>query len=171
MAGQVSAGCGSGRRGALGDHGCGRRRRRWGRRAELAGKIAGVSQTAKLGWVIVYVPDVEEALSFYERAFGLARTFVDASASFGQLDTGSTSLAFATEERAGREFEGDFQRARLDRDPFNVELCLIFDDVTAAFRHAVASGCTPLAEPERKPHGQTASFVRDPFGTLVEIAS
>jgi catechol 2,3-dioxygenase-like lactoylglutathione lyase family enzyme len=76
--------------------------------------------------VIVYVRDVEKALSFYERAFGLTRTFVDASASFGQLDTGSTALGFVTEARANSEFEGDFQRARLDSEPFNVELCLIF---------------------------------------------
>jgi hypothetical protein len=52
-----------------------------------------------------------------------------------------------------------------------VELCPVFDDVPTALRHAVASGCTPLDEPERKPHGRTTSFARDPFGTLAEIAS
>jgi lactoylglutathione lyase len=130
-----------------------------------------VPETGQLGWVILYVPDVEEALSFYERAFGLTRTFVDATASFGQLDTGATALAFATEERASAELPGGFQQARATDPPFNVELCLVFEDVDAAFRHAVASGCTPLAEPERKPHGQTTSFVRDPFGNLVAIAS
>jgi len=53
------------------------------------------------------------------------------------------------------------------------ELALVFDDVPAAFEHAVASGCTPLAEPTLKPHspGQTVGWVRDPFGTLIEIAS
>ncbi|CAN5598844.1 hypothetical protein BH20ACT17_BH20ACT17_17900 [soil metagenome] len=64
------------------------------------------------------------------------------------------------------------QPAAGDR-PFNVELALVFDDVPAAFEHAVASGCTPLAEPALKPHGpgQTVGWVRDPFGTLIEIAS
>jgi catechol 2,3-dioxygenase-like lactoylglutathione lyase family enzyme len=130
-----------------------------------------VTQRATLGWVIVYVPDVKAALSFYERAFGLTQGFIDASASFGQLETGTTALAFATEERMSEEFDGEFERARIERPPFNVELCLVFDDVEAAFRHAVACGCTPRAEPEHKPHGQTASYVRDPFGTLIEIAS
>jgi lactoylglutathione lyase len=129
-----------------------------------------MAQQAQLGWVIVYVPDVEAALEFYERAFGLRRTFVDASSSFGQLETGSTALAFASEARASSEL-GDFQRASLIADPCNVELCLVFDDVDEAFRHAVDSGCVPLAEPERQPYGQTTSFVRDPFGTLVNIAS
>jgi lactoylglutathione lyase len=130
-----------------------------------------VPETGRLGWVILFVPDVEEALAFYERAFGLKRTLVDATASFGQLDTGATALAFSTEERATRELPGGFQPARPDQQPFNVDLCLVFDDVDAAFRHAVAEGCTPIAEPEHKPHGQTVGFVRDPFGNLAEIAS
>jgi lactoylglutathione lyase len=130
-----------------------------------------VPETGRLGWVILFVPDVEEGLAFYERAFGLKRTFVDATATFGQLDTGSTALAFATEERASRELPGGFLPARPDNKPFNVELCLVFDDVESAFRHAVEAGCTPVAEPEHKPHGQTVSFVRDPFGNLVDISS
>ena len=45
------------------------------RRPERA-SIAGMTETAKLGWVIVYVPDVEAAIAFYEQAFGLERGFV-----------------------------------------------------------------------------------------------
>jgi lactoylglutathione lyase len=130
-----------------------------------------MTEAGRLGWVIVYVSDVEQALAFYERAFGLTRRFVVPGASYGELDTGSTTLAFASEEQARSVLKGDFQRPSLDRDPFNVELALVFDDVEAAFRHAVASGCTPLAEPEDKPQGQTVAYVRDPFGTLVEIAT
>ena len=36
-----------------------------------------MSEQATLGWVIVYVPDVERAVDFYERAFGLRRAFVE----------------------------------------------------------------------------------------------
>jgi hypothetical protein len=43
----------------------------------------------------------------------------------------------------------------------NVEICLVFDDPVAAFRHAVATGCVPVAEPAAEPHGQTTGFVRD----------
>jgi uncharacterized glyoxalase superfamily protein PhnB len=52
-----------------------------------------------------------------------------------------------------------------------VEICLVFDDPVAAFDHAVAAGCTSLARPVPKPHGQTSGFLRDPFGTLIEVAS
>ena len=123
------------------------------------------------GWVVVYVPDVRDALRFYETAFGLTATFVDESASFGQLDTGATALAFCSEERAAREIRGSFRHGSLDHDPANFELVLVYEDVDDAFRRAVTAGCTPVAEPEVKPHGQTAGFVRDPYGTLVEIAS
>lgn len=128
-------------------------------------------EAAKLGWVIVYVPDVVAALDFYERAFGLRRTFVNAAADFGQLDTGQTALSFASRTRAEHEIGGTYQLPDPHEDPFNLEICLVFDDPVVAFRHAVATGCASIVEPAAKPHGQTTGFVRDPWGTLIEIAS
>ena len=128
-------------------------------------------ETARLGWVIAYVPDVEAAIAFYERAFGLARRFVAEEGSYGELDTGSTTLAFASEELGTSNFDGGVQRPRAEDAPFNVEIALVFDDVEAAFAHATDSGCTALAAPQQKPQGQLVGYVRDPFGTLVEIAS
>ena len=77
-----------------------------------------MSERATLGWVIVYVPEVERAVAFYERAFGLTRAFVDPTGNFGQLDTGSTALAFAAEALAdghlphGRAAAGPGRAAR-----------------------------------------------------------
>jgi lactoylglutathione lyase len=126
-------------------------------------------ESARLGWVIVYVPDVEEALSFYERAFGMTRRF--AVGTYGELDTGSTRLGFAAESLGEENLGSASGVQRPDGKPFNVELALVFDDVDAAFAHAVESGCTPLAEPKDKPQGQRVGWVRDPFGTLLEIAT
>lgn len=128
-------------------------------------------QTAKLGWIIIYVPDVEEAVAFYERAFGLARTFVDPSGQFGQLDTGTTALAFASDELGASNVPQGVRRPASHEPTAGMELALVFDDVPAAFAHAVDQGCTPLAEPQAKPHGQTVGYVRDPWSTLIEIAS
>src|SRR2546430_5546292 len=100
-----------------------------------------MSDTAKLGWIIVYVPDVAQALDFYGRAFDLATDFIDERASFGQLATGATALAFATEERARAEIGGPFRLGRRDDEPGNVEICLVFDEPVAAFDRAVAAGC------------------------------
>jgi lactoylglutathione lyase len=126
---------------------------------------------ATLGWVIVYVPDVRAALAFYGRAFGLQTGYVDPHATFGQLETGSTALSFATEERARRELRGPFRPGRAEEEPCNVEVCLVFPDPVAAFERAVAAGCAPLTRPAPNPHCQVSGFVRDPYGTLVEIAS
>ena len=128
-------------------------------------------ETGRLGWVIVYVSSVEQALAFYERAFGLARKFIDETGNFGELDTGATTLAFLSEQIAGSSLEGGFQRGTPDAPPCNIELCLVFDDVAAAYEHAVSAGCAPLKAPALKPWGQTVAYVRDPFGTLVEVAS
>jgi lactoylglutathione lyase len=129
-----------------------------------------MTETAKLGWVIAYVPDVTAAIEFYEKSFGLERNFVAEDASFGELDTGATKLAFASEQLGDSHFEGGFMRPDPGR-PFNVEVALIFDDPRAAFARAVENGASALSEPAEQPWGQVVAYVRDPFGTLVEIAS
>lgn len=130
-----------------------------------------MTERARLGWVIVYVPDVEDAVALYERAFGLKRRFVSEEGDYGELDTGATTLAFTSEGLAQSNLPGGFRRPDLEGEPFNVEIALVFDDVEAAFAHAVAAGCLPLVPPKNKPWGQLAAYVRDPFGTLVELAA
>jgi lactoylglutathione lyase len=125
--------------------------------------------TAQLGWVIVYVPDVAAAIGFYEQAFGLERKTLAPDATFGELQTGATTLAFASEELAESNFEGGFERPA--ERPFNFEIALVFDDPEAAFARAVETGATVVAEPKRKPWGQLVGYVRDPFGALVEVCS
>jgi predicted enzyme related to lactoylglutathione lyase len=49
-----------------------------------------MTEKARLGWVIAYVPDVAAAIEFYEKAFGLERAFIAPDASFGELSTGET---------------------------------------------------------------------------------
>ena len=119
--------------------------------------------TAKLGWVIVYVPDVEAAIGFYERSFGLKRRTLAPDASFGELDTGETRLSFATEELGGSHFEQGFRRP--------ARLGLAHRHVEAAFAQALENGASALTEPKRTPWGQTIAYVRDPFGTLLELAT
>jgi len=120
-----------------------------------------------LGWVIVYVEEPEAAAAFYERVFGMPVEF--AVGDYAQLDTGSTKLGFASYDLGSKNFEGGVQRA--DGPPFNVELALVHEDVDGAFAHAVQAGCEALAEPQDKPQGQRVAYVRDPFGTLLELAT
>jgi uncharacterized glyoxalase superfamily protein PhnB len=52
-----------------------------------------------------------------------------------------------------------------------MEITLVADDVDAVYAQALEAGCTSLAAPEHKPQGQRVAYVRDPFGTLVELAT
>jgi predicted enzyme related to lactoylglutathione lyase len=125
----------------------------------------------KLSWVIVYVPDVQAALSLYETAFGLTRKFVTPDATYGELDTGGTTLAFAHDSLGDSNFDGGVERAGLDRKPGNVELAFTTENVDFAADHAVEAGCTLLKAPAVQGHGQTVGWIRDPWGTLIEIAT
>jgi lactoylglutathione lyase len=125
----------------------------------------------RLGWVIAYVDDPTAAGAFYQQTFGLKPEFEAPDGSYAQLDTGPTRLAFASYALADGNFPGGVLRAPQDGPPPNVEITLVADDVDGAFARAVEAGCAPLATPHDAPHGQRVSYLRDPFGTLVEIAS
>jgi lactoylglutathione lyase len=125
----------------------------------------------RLGWVIVYVDEPPAAAEFYERTFGLRQEFVAPGGSYAQLDTGATKLAFASYELAEKNFPGGVRHAGADGPPPNVEVTLVHDDVEAAYAAALEAGCASLATPEDKPQGQRVAYVRDPFGTLVELAT
>ncbi len=124
-----------------------------------------------LGWVIVYVDSPREASEFYAQTFGLRSEFASSDGAYAQLDTGQTRLAFTSYQQGEENFTGGVRRINGDRQPTNVELALVADDVDAAFETAVQAGCVPLAEPKDEPRGQRVAWVRDPFGTLVELAT
>jgi lactoylglutathione lyase len=113
----------------------------------------------RLGWVIVYVDEPAQAAAFYERTFGLRGEFVAPSGTYAQLDTGPTRLAFAAYELGDGNFPGGVRPAPREGQPPNV------------FARAIEAGCAALAPPSDKPQGQRVAYVRDPFGTLVELAT
>lgn len=125
----------------------------------------------KLGYTIVYVPDVEASLDFYTRAFGLARRFLHESGTYGELDTGATTLAFAAHALGEMNFAGGHVEAHASAKPLGMEIALVTDDVAAAHARALAAGATELAPPLARPWGQVVSYVRCPDGSLVELCT
>lgn len=125
----------------------------------------------KFGYTIVYVKDVAATIDFYERAFGLTRRFVGDDNQYGEMETGETTLSFASNELAQSHYAIRFHPNDPASAPGGVEIALVTPDVEAAFASAVSAGAAPLAEPERKPWGQVVSYVRDLNGVLIEICS
>lgn len=125
----------------------------------------------KLGYTIIYVPDVAASLAFFENAFGLTRRFLHESGTYGELATGETTLAFAAHELGDANFPGGHVAAHSSVQPLGFEVGLVTESVEHAHANALTAGATELAPPSQKPWGQTVSYVRCPDGVLVELCT
>ncbi len=125
----------------------------------------------KFRWVIVYVPDLEATMSFYEKAFGFERRMVSPDGGYGELATGDTRIGFATQSMSEGAISGGVVPLEPQGKPQATEFGFATDDVAGAFKRAVEAGATPVSEPEEKPWGQTVAYVRDLNGMLVEFGT
>ena len=125
----------------------------------------------KLGYTITYVPDVARSLEFFETAFGLRRRFLHESGTYGELETGQTTLSFAAHELGDLNFPGGHVHADESVQPLGMEIALVTDDVPSAHSRAVTAGATELAAPAVKPWGQVVSYLRAPDGILIELCT
>ena len=125
----------------------------------------------KLGYTIIYVPDVAASLAFFEAAFGLPRKFLHESGTYGELDTGATTLSFAAHELGDMNFAGGHVHASSSPQPLGFEIALVTADVHQAHARAVSAGAREMAAPVHKPWGQVVSYVRCPDGVLVELCT
>ena len=125
----------------------------------------------KLGYTIFYVPDVAASLQFFERAFGLKRRFLHESGTYGELETGETTLSFAAHELGCSNFPGGHVQAHSSAKPLGMEIALVTADVAEAHRKAISEGAIELSPPAAKPWGQIVSYVRAPDGCLVELCT
>jgi lactoylglutathione lyase len=125
----------------------------------------------KLGYTIIYVPNVEASLQFFVRAFGMQQKFLHESGDYGELNTGETTLSFASHELGAMNFVHGYVRANESVKPLGVEIALVTDDVRKAHASAIACGASEIAAPKDKPWGQTVSYVRTPDGMLLELCT
>ncbi|HMJ96525.1 MAG TPA: VOC family protein [Thermoleophilaceae bacterium] len=122
-----------------------------------------------LGYCVIHVKDVSASLDFYERAFGLRRRMVD-GALYAEMETGHTLLAFS-ERRFAAKHSGPTMDLDREAPPPGLEIVLVTDDVATLHQRALQAGATHVRDPETKPWGQTASYLRDPDGYLVQLCS
>lgn len=125
----------------------------------------------KFGYTIVYVASVPDALSFYEKAFGFKVRFLHDSKQYGELESGATTLAFASHAMGEMNFGAGYVPVSAAASPPGIELAFVTEDVLAAYDKAIAAGATPVRPPESKPWGQVVAYVRAREGTIVELCS
>jgi lactoylglutathione lyase len=121
----------------------------------------------RLGYVILWVEDLERALRFYTETVGFARK--SRHGDYVELETGATTLALVA-----RSFVRDGLHLELfpaGRESSEIGIVVPQDDVSAAFARMVTAGATSVQPPHEQPWGQIVSYVRDPDGHLVEICS
>ena len=135
--------------------------------------MASEAPAVSLGYVILYVEDVEASLAFYERAFGLARRFFhdDQGKAYGELETGATRLSFASLGLVAGHFGQAPRVSTAGEAPLGFEIALTTPDVQALYDRALAAGASAESPPEIKPWGQTVAYVRDDRGFLVELCT
>jgi lactoylglutathione lyase len=125
----------------------------------------------KFGYTIIYVNNVPSSLAFFETAFGFSKKFIDESGTYGELDTGETTLSFAAHALGASNLSGGYVAADTSVQPLGIEIAFITDSVESAHQQAVAAGAVEIAAPMAKPWGQVVSYLRCPDGTLVELCT
>lgn len=104
----------------------------------------------KFGYTVLYVPHLENALSFYEKAFGLTRKFVAEGGFYRELDTGETTLSFCEEDRLTSEGML-FHPSRPEAAPPAMEIAFVTSEVEEKYQQAIAAGATPVRAPKEAP--------------------
>lgn len=125
-------------------------------------------------YTILYVENVEKTLAFYTEAFGFTQKLLTPEKDYGELDTGSTTLAFAAysvAEYNGIQIQKHRQSGGDAQMPPPFEVAFVTDDIDATWKQALAAGALVVKEPAVKPWGQTVGYVKDINGFLVEVCT
>jgi lactoylglutathione lyase len=125
----------------------------------------------KFSYTIIYVRDVPQAVAFYAKAFNLKQRFIHESNQYAEMETGETTIAFASNQLAQSNLPSGFEENSLLNLPHGMEIGFVVDDVADAFNCAIASGAVTVVQPKIKPWGQTVAYVRDLDGILISINS
>lgn len=125
----------------------------------------------KFGYTILYVNDVTKSIEFYEQSFGFKRKFITPENDYAELDTGNTTISFASKQLGNTNLKNGFLESSLQEKPFGIEIALIADNVKEVVENSLENGALLLEESIVKPWGQTVAYIRDIDGFLIELCS
>ena len=121
------------------------------------------------GLVNVFTRDIDAALGFYQGVLGLPETFrtpSEGTPEHVEMAAGGFVLAISTAEAARRVHGVEAEVGR-------PAMSLVFwvDDVDATFDAVTSAGAPAVTPPHDSGNGNRNAVVRDPDGTLVELAA
>ena len=125
----------------------------------------------KFSYTILYVKDVVQSISFYEKAFGFERKFVAPGNEYAELSTGETTLSFAAISLAKTNLSAGFIESTPGEKPFGIEIGFTTKDVEQVYDTAIKAGAIAVEKAKTKPWGQVVAYVKDPDGFLIEICT
>lgn len=125
----------------------------------------------QLGYIIIYVSNVEKSLEFYKQTFQLNEIFLHECKQYGEINTGTTKLAFVDEQFAQEHNNLRFTLNRINATSAGVEIAFVTSNVYKSYDHAIAYGAIPVKSPTEQPWGQIVAYVQDLNGILVELCS
>jgi lactoylglutathione lyase len=116
----------------------------------------------ELGYVILYVEDLDASIAFYRDMVGLPYKFTDA----GYAEFGTDGTKFALYERRRAEW----LTGRPVMPGPAAEIVLLVDDVDACAARLSSAGVALLSGPADRPWGHRTLHIADPDGFVVEFA-
>ena len=125
----------------------------------------------KYTYTILYVASVSDTLDFYENAFGFVRKFITPENDYGELISGETTIAFASEQLGNTNFKKGYQKASPSSVPFGAEMAFTTEHIETDFERAINAGATEYEPIKEKPWGQKVGYLRDNNGFLIEICT
>ncbi len=122
-------------------------------------------------YTILYVKDVPRTMEFYKKAFGFNQKFLTPENDYGEIISGTTTIAFANLELGKSNFKKGFSESKLNEKPFGIELAFTTSEVEKVMESAIESGAIRLEETVTKPWGQKVGYLRDINGFIIEICT
>ena len=80
-----------------------------------------IKMDIQYAYTILYVPDVPKTMEFYKKAFGFRQKFLTPEKDYGEILSGTTTIAFASLELGNSNFKKGFTESRSCEKPFGIE--------------------------------------------------
>jgi len=72
-------------------------------------------------YTVLYAESVIETIEFYEKVFGFSRKFISPANNYAELNSGETTISFASFSLGDANFKKGFEKISNTRKPMGVE--------------------------------------------------